>query len=110
MEAAALPYRPELTTVDVSFISLKLVLPAVLRLAAIPAEIIALVKPQFEVGKGMVGKGGIVRDPEVRAAALHEILGFAGSLKLALTGYVEAPIKGAAGNQEYLALLRWEGA
>ena len=109
VEPAALPYRPELTTVDVSFISLKLVLPAVLRLAAIPADIVALVKPQFEVGKGMVGKGGIVRGTKVRAAALHEILGFAGSLKLALTGYVEAPIS-AAGNQEYLALLRWEGA
>src|ERR1700722_2428884 len=109
VEVAALPYRPELITIDVSFISLKLVLPAALRLAAIPAEIVTLIKPQFEVGKGMVGKGAIVRDPEGRAAALHEILGFAAELKLVSAGHIEAPIKGAAGNQEYLALLRWEG-
>lgn len=109
VEVGALPYCPDLITIDVSFISLKLVLPAVLRLAAIPADIVALVKPQFEVGKGMVGKGGIVRDPAARAAALHEILEFAAGLKLTSAGHIEAPIKGAAGNQEYLALLRWAG-
>jgi 23S rRNA (cytidine1920-2'-O)/16S rRNA (cytidine1409-2'-O)-methyltransferase len=109
VEAVALPYRPDLVTIDVSFISLKLVLPAVIRLTASCASIIALIKPQFEVGKGMVGKGGIVRDPDVRATALHDVLAFATALKLTSAGFIESPIKGAAGNQEYLTLLRWDG-
>ena len=108
-EPSALPYRPDLVTIDVSFISLKLVLPAAIRLATSPALIIALVKPQFEVGKGMLGKGGVVRDPEHRAAALESVIGFAASLGLEPVGKLESPIKGAAGNQEYLALLRWDG-
>ena len=109
LDVAALPYRPDLVTIDVSFISLKLVLPAVIRLTAIPATIIALIKPQFEIGKGMVGKGGIVRDPGDRAAVVNDVLDFAAGLKLASSGFIESPIKGAAGNQEYLTLLRWEG-
>ncbi|HUN59194.1 MAG TPA: TlyA family RNA methyltransferase [Candidatus Binataceae bacterium] len=110
IEPAALPYRPDLVTIDVSFISLKLVLPAVTNLTALPATIIALVKPQFEVGKGMVGKGGIVRDANIRTAALDDVLTFASALKLTPVGHLESPIKGASGNQEYLAMLRWEGA
>ncbi|HEX4210798.1 MAG TPA: TlyA family RNA methyltransferase, partial [Candidatus Binataceae bacterium] len=109
LEPDSLPYRPELITIDVSFISLKLVLPILIRLAAAPATIIALIKPQFEVGKGMVGKGGIVRDPETRATAVQGVLDFACSLKLTSAGLIEAPIKGAASNQEYLTLLRWQG-
>jgi 23S rRNA (cytidine1920-2'-O)/16S rRNA (cytidine1409-2'-O)-methyltransferase len=108
-ESSALPYRPDFVTIDVSFISLKLVLPAAIRLAATPALIIALVKPQFEVGKGMVGKGGVVRDPGDRAAALESVIGFAAGLGLTPAGQLESPIKGAAGNQEYLAMLRWGG-
>lgn len=109
VEATALPYRPDLVVIDTSFISLKLVLPAVIRLAASPATIIALVKPQFEVGKGMTGKGGVVRDAGARATALRGVIEFAAALGLDTIGDLEAPIKGAAGNQEYLALFRWNG-
>ena len=103
VEPSDLPYRPDLVVIDVSFISLKLVLPKVRELAAPAAPIIALVKPQFEVGRGMVGKGGVVRDDRLRAAALEEILGYARSLGLEARGAIESPITGAAGNREYLA-------
>ena len=104
---ADLPYLPELVVIDTSFISLKLVLPAVLTLIARPAEIIALVKPQFEVGKGKVGKGGVVRDALLRAAAVRAVLDDAAGLGLECCGSLESPITGAAGNREYLALFRW---
>jgi 23S rRNA (cytidine1920-2'-O)/16S rRNA (cytidine1409-2'-O)-methyltransferase len=102
-----LPYQPELVVIDTSFISLKLILPAVLTLVARPAEIIALVKPQFEVGKGKVGKGGVVRDDGLRAAALRGVLKDAAGLGLDCAGSLESPITGAAGNREYLALFKW---
>lgn len=101
------PYRPDLIVIDASFISLRLVLPAVIRVAADCADIVALVKPQFEVGKGKVGKGGVVRDDVLRARALAEIVDFAASMGLELVGSIESPISGAAGNREYLALFRW---
>ena len=71
VEPRDLPYQPDLIVIDTSFISLRLVLPAVIRIAARPAEIVALVKPQFEVGKGLVGKGGVVRDEELRRQAVE---------------------------------------
>jgi 23S rRNA (cytidine1920-2'-O)/16S rRNA (cytidine1409-2'-O)-methyltransferase len=98
-----LPYRPELVVIDVSFISLRLILPPVLDVVARPATLIALVKPQFEVGRGQVGKGGIVRDDARREAALHGILEFATGLGLKSYGAIESPITGAAGNREFLA-------
>jgi 23S rRNA (cytidine1920-2'-O)/16S rRNA (cytidine1409-2'-O)-methyltransferase len=101
-----LPYPPELIVIDTSFISLRLVLPAVIAIAAPRAEIIALVKPQFEVGKGKVGKGGIVRDAALRTEAVAGVLAFAREAGLAVAGSIESPIHGAAGNIEYLALLR----
>ena len=107
---ARLPYRPDLAVIDVSFISLKLVLPAVLALVAAPADIVALVKPQFEVGKGKVGKGGIVRDDNLRAQALAEVVAFAISIGLESAGTLDSPIAGAAGNREFLAHFRWAGA
>ncbi|HZY60456.1 MAG TPA: TlyA family RNA methyltransferase [Candidatus Binataceae bacterium] len=100
-----LEYRPDLVTIDVSFISLKLVLPAVIALAAARSDVIALIKPQFEVGKGKVGKGGVVRDEAQRSAAVAEVSAFAASLGLIVQGVVAAPIKGPAGNQEYLIWL-----
>jgi 23S rRNA (cytidine1920-2'-O)/16S rRNA (cytidine1409-2'-O)-methyltransferase len=106
IEPDQLPYRPDLIVIDTSFISLRLVLPAVIRVAARPATIIALVKPQFEVGKGAVGKGGVVRDPAARAAALQGILSFAAGLGLEVAGAIESPLKGPAGNLEFLALMR----
>jgi 23S rRNA (cytidine1920-2'-O)/16S rRNA (cytidine1409-2'-O)-methyltransferase len=104
-----LPYRPGLVTIDVSFISLRLVLPAILALAVPEAEIIALIKPQFEVGKGNVGKGGIVRDEALRREAVEGILGFARGLGLEVIGTIESPIEGAKGNREVLALMRLGG-
>jgi 23S rRNA (cytidine1920-2'-O)/16S rRNA (cytidine1409-2'-O)-methyltransferase len=110
MTPGELPYVPDLIVIDVSFISLRLVIPAVIELAAPTAEIIALVKPQFEVGKGKVGKGGIVRDEALRKEALDGILAFAREAGLQVVGSIESPIHGAAGNLEYLALLRKEFA
>jgi len=102
-----LPYRADLIVIDTSFISLRTVLPAVIGVVASPAEIIALVKPQFEVGKGSVGKGGVVRDETLRRQALAEVLRFAAEIGLATAGAIESPLKGPAGNHEFLALMRW---
>ncbi len=101
----ALPYRPNLIVIDASFISLKLVLPAAIALADRPADLIALVKPQFEVGKTQVGKGGIVRDVALREAALQDVIAAAQSLGLEYRGHIESPITGASGNHEYLLWL-----
>ncbi len=101
-----LAYAPELIVIDTSFISLRLVLPAVIAIAAPTADIIALVKPQFEVGKGKVGKGGVVRDAALRQEALEGILAFARAAGLEVVGSIESPIHGAAGNIEYLASMR----
>ncbi len=77
-----LPYEPELVTIDTSFISLRLVIPAVLALLAPRAEIVALIKPQFEVGKGKVGKGGVVKDEKLRREAVAGIVEFAEKIGL----------------------------
>jgi 23S rRNA (cytidine1920-2'-O)/16S rRNA (cytidine1409-2'-O)-methyltransferase len=96
----------DFVSVDVSFISLRLVLPRVLQFLSQQGDIVVLIKPQFEVGKGEVGKGGVVRDEARRAAAREGILEFARSLALEVRGWIESPIRGAAGNVEYLAHLR----
>ncbi len=103
--AKSLPYRPDLIVIDASFISLKLVLPAAFDLSARPADLIALVKPQFEVGKNQVGKGGIVRDTALREAALNNVIDAAQSLGLEYRGQIESPITGASGNHEFLIWL-----
>jgi 23S rRNA (cytidine1920-2'-O)/16S rRNA (cytidine1409-2'-O)-methyltransferase len=110
VQAGILPYAPDLVVIDVSFISLRLVLPPVLELSAPAAEIVALIKPQFEVGKGKVGKGGVVRDDVERRRAVDEVLEFAAGLRLEVVGAVEASIRGAAGNQEFVALMRRRAA
>ena len=96
-------------TIDVSFISLKLVLPAVQRLANPDAWIVALIKPQFEAGAEQVGKGGVVRDPAVHAAVLRTTLEFAAGVGLAPHGLARSPITGPAGNVEFLAWLGGPG-
>ena len=106
VQARDLPYQPGLIVIDTSFISLRLVLPAVIRIAARPAEIVALVKPQFEVGKGLVGKGGVVRDEQLRRQAVEGILRFAAEAGLEVAGAIESPLKGPAGNREFLAMMR----
>jgi len=97
-----LPERPTLVVIDVSFISLTLVLPRILELASVPAVIIALVKPQFEVGRGKVGKGGIVRDGAARLEAVENIAAACRKLGLTEIQTIESPIQGADGNVEYL--------
>jgi len=94
-----------LVSIDVSFISLKLILPAVLEFIAPRGRVVALIKPQFEVGKGDVGKGGIVRDEAIRAAAVDGVVEFAKELGFAVEGLIESSIKGAEGNVEYLVSL-----
>ena len=100
----ALPERPALATIDVSFISLDKVLPAAGRLLAPGGRVVALVKPQFEAGRGLVGKGGIVRDPATHRAVLERVLSAAADAGWRLGGLVASPIRGRSGNREFLAL------
>ena len=103
--------RPDLAVADLSFISLGLVLPALLALLAPqgPVDLVLLVKPQFEVGKARVGKGGVVRDPAAHADAIRGVLQAAQQLGLEAWGLVGSPITGPAGNHEYLLWLRRAG-
>ena len=107
MRAADLPEVPEITVTDVSFISLKLILPPIVEVLAPGGLIVALIKPQFEVGKGKA-PGGLVRDEALRLAARDEIVRFAtDELKLELLGLAESPIRGKEmGNIEYLSYWR----
>jgi 23S rRNA (cytidine1920-2'-O)/16S rRNA (cytidine1409-2'-O)-methyltransferase len=98
----ALPAAADLAVIDVSFISLRLVLPRVKELLSPPGEVIALVKPQFEVGKGAVGKGGVVRDPELQARVVSELSSFARSIGYGVTGEIVSPLLGAKGNREFI--------
>ncbi len=99
---AALSAAPDLATIDVSFISLALVLPVVAELLDPPREVVALVKPQFEVGKGQVGKGGVVRDPEKHRAVLLRTGEVARAAGLAPRAVIPSPILGPKGNREFL--------
>ncbi|HEY0590984.1 MAG TPA: TlyA family RNA methyltransferase, partial [Thermoanaerobaculia bacterium] len=100
---------PSLAVIDVSFISLRLILPAVSRVLEDGADLVALVKPQFEVGKGDVGKGGIVRDEILRRAAIDSVARFAQDVGFELVGVIDSPIRGAEGNLEALLYARWRG-
>jgi 23S rRNA (cytidine1920-2'-O)/16S rRNA (cytidine1409-2'-O)-methyltransferase len=95
-----LPYAPDLIAVDVSFISLTKVLPAVLAAAADRFDCLAMVKPQFEVGRERVGKGGVVRDPVLRRAALGTVAEAARGLGAAVLGFAPSGLPGPAGNRE----------
>ncbi len=105
-----LPEPVQLTVIDVSFIGLGLVFPRVVQLLASDGQVIALVKPQFEVGKGLVGKGGVVRDPVLHRAAIKKALAEAADAGLTPAGLIRSPIIGPAGNVEFLAWLRLHGA
>jgi 23S rRNA (cytidine1920-2'-O)/16S rRNA (cytidine1409-2'-O)-methyltransferase len=96
----------DLVTIDVSFISLALVLPRVPPLLAPDADVIALVKPQFEAGRREVGRKGLVRDPRVHERVLAEVTAAADRVGLARVGETESPIPGAAGNREYFLHFR----
>lgn len=97
-----LPYVPDLAVMDVSFISATLIIPAVYRVLADRADFICLVKPQFEVGRAGVGKGGIVKDELLRQKALEQVCTFAASVGFAVEGSAVSPILGGDGNTEYL--------
>ena len=101
LDPAALAQRPDFATIDVSFISLKLVLPSLDRLLRGPAHLVALIKPQFEAGRGHVKKG-IVRDPAVHAAVCEEVATFAAALGWRVAGVIPSPIEGGEGNREFL--------
>ncbi len=102
MELSVIPELVDMAVVDVSFISLEKVIPAVLKFLKPETEIIALIKPQFEVGKDAVGKGGIVRDEAARSAAVERVAGFVRGLGLEVKGIIPSPITGQDGNIEYL--------
>jgi 23S rRNA (cytidine1920-2'-O)/16S rRNA (cytidine1409-2'-O)-methyltransferase len=97
---------PGLVVADLSFISLTLVLPALIACAAPDADFVLLVKPQFEVGKGRVGAGGVVRETTDRSAAVHRVTAAAGQLGLGVEGITASPLPGPAGNVEYFVWLR----
>jgi 23S rRNA (cytidine1920-2'-O)/16S rRNA (cytidine1409-2'-O)-methyltransferase len=109
LEPSRLPARPDLATIDVSFISLALVLPSVIRLLVLPAEVVALVKPQFEVGRGQVGKRGVVRDPALHRAVLERVAESARELGFAILGMTASPLLGPMGNREFLVHLATQG-
>jgi 23S rRNA (cytidine1920-2'-O)/16S rRNA (cytidine1409-2'-O)-methyltransferase len=99
----SLPEPLDLATIDVSFISLRLILPSVIGWLRPGGCIVALIKPQFEAGRTQVGKGGVIRDPAVHRAVLHQMIGWAQSQDLQLLDLIRSPITGPAGNVEFLA-------
>lgn len=105
LEPARLPYEPDLVVADVSFISLRLVIPAVARALSPHGRIIVLVKPQFEAGRNRVGKGGVVRDPAVHLQVLRDIVMWLREAGISVKGIIRSPLKGPAGNIEFLMLL-----
>jgi 23S rRNA (cytidine1920-2'-O)/16S rRNA (cytidine1409-2'-O)-methyltransferase len=107
---ALVPQACDIAVVDVSFISLRLVLPAIVPLLRPGASLVPLVKPQFEVGRARVGKGGIVRDEQARAEAVAAVAEAARGLGLAVLGETTSPITGQKGNVEFLLHLRVPGA
>src|SRR5262245_19723681 len=105
LDRALLAEAPDFVTLDVSFISLKSVLPAALALARPPAHMLALIKPQFEAGRRALKKG-IVRDPLVHAAVCDDIASFVTALGWSVAGIVPSPIAGGEGNREFLIAAR----
>lgn len=105
----SLPEPISRITMDASFISLRLLLPVVQKWLTPDGEIVPLIKPQFEAGVADVGKGGVVRDPQVHARVLDEVLTFAQELGFTVGGLIRSPLKGPAGNIEFLARLALPG-
>jgi 23S rRNA (cytidine1920-2'-O)/16S rRNA (cytidine1409-2'-O)-methyltransferase len=96
----------DLVTIDTAFISLKIVVPAVLKFMRPEASILALIKPQFEVGKGQVGKGGVVRDPAQHEQVVADLTDFFENSGLVTRAVVPSPIRGPKGNREFIAYLQ----
>lgn len=106
LEVDAIADRVDLVTIDVSFISLRLVAPAALQLLEPSGWMICLVKPQFEAGRELVGKGGVVRDEEIRRQVIDDVVQRLCEMGLELVGLVPSPIRGPRGNLEELAVFR----
>jgi 23S rRNA (cytidine1920-2'-O)/16S rRNA (cytidine1409-2'-O)-methyltransferase len=106
LEPSRLPGLVDVVTIDVSFISLRLILPAVPRLLRPSADVVALVKPQFEAGREEVGAGGLVTDPAVHARVVADVTAAASAIGLWAVAMTPSPITGATGNQEFLLHLR----
>jgi 23S rRNA (cytidine1920-2'-O)/16S rRNA (cytidine1409-2'-O)-methyltransferase len=100
LEAGELPYAPELIVIDISFISVTKVLPAVLACAATRFDCLAMIKPQFEVGRERIGKGGVVREPAFRREALLSVARFAEELGVGIAGFASSGLPGPKGNLE----------
>lgn len=105
MSGTDIPEPVDLVTIDVSFISLKIVVPAVLQFIKPEASILALIKPQFEVGKGQVGKGGVVREPRIHQKVITELSAFFRNLQLTPQPVFASPLQGPKGNREFFVLL-----
>jgi 23S rRNA (cytidine1920-2'-O)/16S rRNA (cytidine1409-2'-O)-methyltransferase len=105
LDPAALPYAPDLVVADVSFISLAKVLPAVLACAAARFDALVMVKPQFEVGRERIGKGGVVRDPALRREAIVAVAEAARAEGASVLGFASSGLPGPAGNRETFAHL-----
>lgn len=104
MNPDALPAPADLAVIDVSFISLKIVVPATLPLLKPDGRILALIKPQFEVGKGKVGKGGVVRDPALHRDVIDDLAAWAAQNNLSASPAIQSPAPGPKGNIEFFAL------
>jgi 23S rRNA (cytidine1920-2'-O)/16S rRNA (cytidine1409-2'-O)-methyltransferase len=109
LDTVDLPYSAALATIDVSFISLRLVVPALLPHLIAGAWLVCLVKPQFEAGRDQVGKGGIVRDEAIRRQAIDNTVVALVDLGLESVGVIPSPIRGQKGNLEELAVFRLSG-
>lgn len=109
MEPDALPEKVDLITFDVSFISLNKVVPPTLAFAKPGGYVLPMIKPQFEAGRHQVGKGGIVRDPEVRRRVIDQRAADLEALGLVSLGLYDSPVHGMEGNREAFALYRWPG-
>lgn len=99
----SLPELIDMATIDVSFISLRLILPKVMGWLRSGGQIVALIKPQFEAGRHQVGKGGVIRDPAIHQDVLETLVAWASAQDLGLVGLIRSPITGPAGNLEFLA-------
>jgi 23S rRNA (cytidine1920-2'-O)/16S rRNA (cytidine1409-2'-O)-methyltransferase len=106
MPAEAIPQSVDLVTIDVAFISLKIVVPAVIKFMKHDGAILALIKPQFEVGKGEVGKGGVVRDPALHADVQKDLIKFFSKQGLLSREIIPSPILGPKGNREFFIHLK----
>ena len=107
MPVDAIAEPVDMATIDVSFISLKIVVPAVIGFLKHQARIVALIKPQFEVGRGKVGKGGVIRNPSLHAAVIRQLSGFFRDCGLGVGPVVPSPILGPKGNREFIISLKF---